>query len=382
MSSALRIRKHEPPWAQRSLHIAHVNAESGFSGGEHQLFLLMEGLRRRGHRNLLVCRPGSRVEAEGRARSVDTRPVPMKSDADLPSVLALRRALRSSEVDLAHLHTARATWLGGLAARLAGVPAITTRRMDRRVKRRSRPVHTLLVQRTVAISPAVVEHLVAAGLGPGRTRTIPSAVDPSALCPKRARSAVRAAEGLAPDAPLLLVLAALVRRKGVDVLLEALTRLAAEGLRPALWVAGEGPERGALERRSEALGLAPRVRLLGQRGDVADLLAACDVVVLPSRREGLGVAALEAAAAGRPVVASRVGGLLEVVEDRRTGLLVPPEDPTALANALHCLLRDDALRARLGRTGAARIGKRFGVDAMTDAYEHLYREVLGKGEPR
>ena len=89
-----------------------------------------------------------------------------------------------------------------------------------------------------------------------------------------------------------------------------------------------------------------------------------------------------AAAAGRPVVASRVGGLMDVVEDRRTGLLVPPEDPTALANALHSLMRDHALRARLGRTGAARIAKRFGVDAMTDAYEQLYREVLGKGEPR
>ncbi len=367
---------------ERPLHIAHVNAESGFSGGESQLFLLIESLRKRGHRNLLLCRPGSRVEAAARARAVDTRPIPMKTDVDLPSVLALRRALADSGADVAHLHTARATWLGGLAARLAGVPAITTRRMDRRVKRRSRPVHKLLVRRTVAISPAVAERLVAAGVSPAQTRTIPSAVDPRALVPKRGRRATRCAEGVAPDTTLLLVLAALVRRKGVDVLFEALARLSAEGLEPALWIAGDGPERGSLERRSDEMGLAPRVRMLGQRRDVADLLAACDVVVLPSRREGLGVAALEAAAAGRPVVASRVGGLMDVVEDQRTGLLVPPEDPDALAAALRWLLSDCALRARLGRAGADYIAQRFGVDAMTDAYERLYREVLVEGGPR
>jgi glycosyltransferase involved in cell wall biosynthesis len=161
-------------------------------------------------------------------------------------------------------------------------------------------------------------------------------------------------------------------------LLAALARLAEEGLRPALWIAGQGPARPALEKLARELRLEDRVRFLGQRSDVADLLSACDVFILPSRHEGLGVAALEAMAAGRPIVATRVGGLAEAVVHERTGLLVPPEDPAALATALARLLRDPALRARLGAEGPARIAEGFRADDLVEAYERLYGEVLAE----
>ncbi len=362
----------------RSLSIVHVDAERGFSGGEVQVFLLLEGLRRRGHHNLLVCPPASRAEARARACGLATRTVPMRNDADLPAVWRLRRVLREVAPDLLHLHTGRATWLGALAARGLGIPVLTTRRMDRTVKRnaRNRWLYRAGVRRAVAISPAVAEALLEGGVEPLRVRTIPSAVDPASLRPRRSRAAVRAAEGVAPEEPLLLALAALVRRKGIDVLLEALERLAAEGRAPRLWIAGDGPVRAALERQASAASLAERVRFLGRREDAADLLAACDVFVMPSRREGLGVAALEAMAAGRPVVASRVGGLATAVLDARTGLLVPPEDPAALAEALSTLLGDGALRARLGAAGPARVAADFGAEGMVEAYEKLYRELL------
>jgi glycosyltransferase involved in cell wall biosynthesis len=225
----------------------------------------------------------------------------------------------------------------------------------------------------------VRERLVRSGVAPETTRIIPSAVDPDATQPRAGRSTTRARESLAADTPCLLVLASLVARKGIDVLLDALARLGARAPQPVLWIAGEGPERDALERRAHVLGLTQRVRFLGRRSDAGDLLAACDVFVLPSRLEGLGVAALEAMAAARPVVASAVGGLAEAVEHESTGLLVPPEDPDALAAALARLLEDPALGKRLGDAGPARVREHYAAERMVEAYEALYTDVLAEG---
>jgi glycosyltransferase involved in cell wall biosynthesis len=182
---------------------------------------------------------------------------------------------------------------------------------------------------------------------------------------------VRDELGARPDEIVVLALGALVRRKGYDLLLEALRRIQR---RPLVWIAGEGPERAALERQIGELG--GRARLLGRREDVPDLLGAVDIVALPSRAEGLGVAALEAMAAGRALVAARVGGLAELVADGRTGLVVPPEDPAALAGALKHLAEDADLRARLGAAGPARVAEGHLASQMVAAYRELYQQVL------
>ena len=365
---------------ERTLAIAHVDAEDGFSGGEVQVFLLMEGLRRRGHRNVLVAPPGSASEAEARARGLDARSVPMRSSLDLPAVWRLARVLRGAEVDLVHLHTGRATWLGALAARRAGIAALATRRQDKALRRsaRSRLVHGRLLRRTVAISPAIEKRLRDGGVPAKRLTTIPSAVDAEALRSTRPRAEVRRELGIADGELLVLTLAALVPRKGVDVLVRAVAALASRPVR--LVVAGDGPERGALVELARACGVAARVVFLGARRDKAELLAACDVFALASHSEGLGVAALEAMAAERPVVASRVGGLGEAVEDGRTGLLVAPGDVAGLAAALARLHDEPALRERLGREGPSRVREGFDAEQMVAAYEQLYRDVLAEIE--
>jgi len=359
-----------------TLKVLHVDAERGFSGGEVQVLLLMEGLRGLGHRNTLACPPASRFEEAARKRGFEIVSVPMRGDLDLAAVVRLRRAVERVSPDLVHLHTGRATWLGGLAARWAERPALTTRRMDRPVKRgwRTRLIYQHLVTHAVAISPAVSRRLAEGHVAPGGLSTIASAVDPAALRDGRPVAEVRAELGLAGSDRVVLALASLVRRKGLDLLLEAFARLDVPDA--VLLVGGEGPERGPLEARAAALGLGPRARFLGRREDKAALLAACDVFCLPSRLEGLGVAALEAMAAGRPVVASRVGGLGEAVVDGRTGILVPPGDIGALAAALARLLDDRALRESLGSAGPGRIAEGFRADQMVSAYERLYRRIL------
>ena len=360
-----------------AMRIVHVDPERSFSGGEVQVFLLMEGLRRSGHECSLACVPGGAPEREARERAFVTHAIPMRSDLDLLAVPRLRRAFEDAKADLVHLHTGRANWLGGMAARLAGRPAISTRRMDRRVKRnwRTRWIYGSLVRYTAAISPAVERRLHDAGVPPERTRLVWSTVDPETLTPARSREAVRAVLGVEADEVLLLAAGALVPRKGLDVLLEALARLPAN---VRLCIAGEGPEREALEARAVAIGVEGRVTWLGRREDLPDLLAASDLFVMPSRAEGLGIAALEAMTAGRAVVASRVGGLGELVVDGETGRLVPPEDPEALAGALGELCADSQLRERYGGAGPARVAEGFLPHHMVDAYEELYREVLAE----
>jgi len=365
----------------RPLTVAHVDAERGFSGGEVQVFLLMEGLRRRGHRCVLFAPGGSRAADEARARDFPLRAAALRHDLDLISSARLARGFRAEGCDLVHLHTGRATWLGGIAAWRAGLPAVTTRRMDRPVRagRKTRAIYERLTAGVAAISPAVDECLRAGGVRPERIRVIPDSVDPESVVPRLARNHVRAREGAQPEDVVALTMARLVHRKGLDVLLHALAR----SERPErLWIAGDGPQRAALEALSVELGLGRRVRFLGHRDDKGELLGACDLFVLPSRAEGMGVAALEAMAAGRALIASRVGGLAQVIVHDRTGLLVPPEDVAALAAALERLSADGALRAALGGAGPGRIVEGYLPEQMVDGYEALYESVLSAGARR
>jgi glycosyltransferase involved in cell wall biosynthesis len=183
---------------------------------------------------------------------------------------------------------------------------------------------------------------------------------------------------LAGDAerPIVLAVGRLDAQKGHAYLLAA-----AADIPDALFVfVGEGRERSALEAQARALGVAERVRFLGHRDDVPDLLAACDVFVLPSRYEGLPLSVLEAMAAARPVVATAIEGTDEIVRHGETGLLVPPAAPSALAEAIRAVLADRALATRMGQAGRARVGREFSMSRMIDEVTGVYDELLERSE--
>ena len=170
----------------------------------------------------------------------------------------------------------------------------------------------------------------------------------------------------------VLTVANLRPEKAHEILLEAAALLAGRHPNLRFLLAGDGPRRPELAARIASLGLGERVGLLGHRDDVPALLAQADVFVLPSRSEAYPNAAIEAMAAGRPVVASGVGGLLDLIDHDRTGLLVPPDDPAALAGAIDALVSDPARAARLGAAAAAESAARHGFDRMVRAFEALY----------
>jgi glycosyltransferase involved in cell wall biosynthesis len=215
-------------------------------------------------------------------------------------------------------------------------------------------------------TPDIVAHLRRAGWPAERTHYLPNFVD---AAPAAALS--RAALGTAETAPLLLALGRLHRNKGFDLLLEALAQLP----ETQCWLAGEGPERAALEAQAERLGLGARLRLLGWREDAAALYAAADLLVCPSRHEPLGNVVIEAWAHGLPVVAAASVGPASLIEPEENGLLVPLEDPAALAQAIKRVVEEQGLAARLAEGGRAAFAAGYTRDAVVTRYMEFFQQV-------
>lgn len=354
------------------MHVLHVDPERAWGGGEAQVMHLARALAARGHAQEIAADPDGTLWQAAAAAGIPCLPLRIRNHVDVRAALALRRLVAGH--DVVHFHTARAHALAPLC-RGSGARLVVTRRMD--YVPAGGPYVRLLynhaVDAVIAISEGVRVALERVGIRAERIRVVPSGIDPAALVPPvGARETLRATWRVPPDAPLVLVLGALERRKGHAVLLAAAERLAPAALGLRYVFCGVGREAGALERAAATLD--GTVRFAGFRTDVAACLAAADVVVVPSLQEGLGVAALEAMAAGRPVVASRVGGLAEAVVHDETGLLVAPGDPNGLATALARLAGDPALRARLGAAGSARVLARFTADKMADGTLACYGE--------
>jgi glycosyltransferase involved in cell wall biosynthesis len=232
------------------------------------------------------------------------------------------------------------------------------------------------VDGVVAISRVIAELLAQAGVERGKIRHIPSGIDP-------ARFISADAHELLFKNPLVIGSAAVLEaRKGHKILLEAAALLKADGVNLSYQLAGAGPLRHQLEQQAAHLGLQEEVQFLGFVSDISKFLAAIDIFVMPSLHEGLGVAVLEAMAAGKPVVASRVGGLAESVADGVTGILVPPANATALAQGIAKLVHDRSLAREMGLRGQERVARHFTLEQMAAANESYYYELLGAARER
>lgn len=301
-------------------------------------------------------------------------------DLPLGDPASLCETLKRWRADILHVHAGIA-WEGhdlAEAGRRAGIPTILrTEHLpfvltdpDQIARHRAQ---VALLDAVVCVSQASADSFREAGLDPTRLHAIPNGIHPRQA--ERDRAAVRQALAIAPDATVLLVVARLTEQKGHAVLLDALARI--RGQMPGLvcLVAGDGPLRAALEQRARALGLGHAVRFLGSRRDVADLMAAADALVLPSLFEGLPLVVLEAMAAGLPVVATRIGGTSEAVEDGVSGWLAEPGDADALARTLLRRLPDRAALARAGEAARDRFRRRFQAGTMAEVTATLYRQL-------
>ncbi|MCK6387114.1 MAG: glycosyltransferase [Zoogloea sp.] len=360
------------------MKILHVEAGKHLYGGARQVLYIVEGLAARGVTNLLACPAGSEM---ARQQPAGTRVVAMKmgGDGDLGMVSRLASLIRAEKPDLVHLHSRRGadTW-GGLAARLAGVPCVLSRRVDNPESRLAVAIKYRLYDHVITISEGIRQVLLSEGLAPGKVSCVRSAVDATPYLVPVDRAAFCAEFGLPPDALVAGVVAQLIPRKGHRYLLAALPALLARHPALKVLIFGQGPLEAELRAEVEAAGLAGAVRFTGFRHDLPRWLGGLDMLIHPADMEGLGVSLLQASAAAVPIVTSRAGGLPEAVQDGVTGILCPPGDVTALAAAIDRLAGDAALRARFGAAGRARILAEFSIDAMVDGNLRIYRQVLGR----
>lgn len=338
-----------------ALRILHVDTGRGWRGGQAQVDLLVAGLASGGETQLVAAPDGPLADRVA-ARGIPVVRFAPHGDLDVAAAWSLALRARAFRPDVVHLHDARAHALGWLAARAAGAACVVSRRVAFGATVRlphAFKYRRLPVDRFLALSGPVRAELVALGIPSERIDLVPDAVDVAAVeqavAAARAdgRAAARRAVAGAGDGPVVGTIAAFTREKGQDLLLVACARART---RPRVLLQGSGPEEEALRR------LAASTAGVGfvAGDDPFTTLAAIDLLVVPSRAEGLGSIVLAAQAAGVPVVAAATGGLPEIVQDGRTGLLVPAEDPEALAAALDRALDDpEATRARAREARAA-----------------------------
>ena len=242
-------------------------------------------------------------------------------------------------------------------------------------------VNSGIATHMVAVSKQVLDYAVQReGVRPERVTVIENGIEPLAINTLKAtdNAALRAELDVPQMGLLLLTTGRLTIQKGHTVLLQAIARVAPQIPHVVFAFAGEGPQRPTLEAQAAQLGIAKQVRFLGLRRDVDQLLLATDIFVQPSLWEGLSLAMLEALLSGTPVLATRVEGVVDVIEGGNTGLLVPPNDSAALAAAILRLVADPALRQRLGRAGQAHAKAHYSVDRMAVEYEALLKKQLNE----
>jgi len=359
--------------------VVHLVIGGEVAGGQLVALRLARAARERGWEAAFVSPgPGGFVDLAAR-EGFQTRVVALGGALDLGSLARLRKALRAERADVLHTHVHFSlNVLGRISGRLAGVRVIAHMHAAnvfraggaaRRTQVALDNVTARLCSRIVAVSAATREELVRQGYPPGRVVVVRNGIDaPPPAAPVRP-------DGVPDAAPLLLHVGRLAPQKGQLELVEALARLTRRDA-VAVLVGKDLETDGRFERelvaRAAELGLGDRVVLTGYREDVAGLLAAADVFVLPSTAEGLPLTVLEAMAAARPVVATRVGGIPEAVVDGETGLIVPPEDVDALTGALDALLADPERARRLGESGRRRVEAEFSAAAMTGRVLDLY----------
>ncbi len=377
--------------------VLHVHTLPVVSGSGINTFLSMRGLDPARWEASLACAPGGRLEDLVRESGMAFVPVPdlvqpVDPLRDLRAALALRRVIRSGGYDLVHTHNSKAGFVGRLGAHWAGTAKVVhtvhgfafhdqeppaRRALFRFLERRAARWcdHMIFISRPLQ-DWAGRERIVC----PGGQSVIYSGIEPERFAPAGPdeRAALRDRWGLPRDAPVAGIVSKLWEGKGHDTLLGALAGLRRRLPGARLLVVGEGELRPRLEALATELGVREAVVFTGFLQDVRPAVGAMDVSVLPSLFEGMGRVLLEAMAMGLPVVASRVGGIPDVVDDGVTGLLVPPGDGPALTRALETMLTDGALAARMGAAGRARVDERFGARAMAASIEKVYLDLLGE----
>jgi len=308
---------------------------------------------------------------------------------DIAGLWRLRRYLVAHPYDIVHTHTSKAGFVGRAAAWMAKVPAIVHTVHGFAFHEESSQValraYSFLERRAahwchrlVTVSRFHRQWALELGIGyPGQIVAIPNGIPAMRVAPSRSSEAVRTELGIAPGTVAVMVPGRLAPQKGLEYLVEAFELLARRGQRDVvLVIVGDGILREPLQQKCRELGIEDRVVFTGYREDIGDVVSASDYIVLPSLREGLSIALLEAMAAGKPIVTTSIGSNLEATDNGRVARIVPPKDVVALADSIEYLLQHPDVAGDMGKAARERFEACYTEKRMLDDYLSLYHELL------
>jgi glycosyltransferase involved in cell wall biosynthesis len=368
------------------MNLLQIRPRIEIGGASEYLLTLGEGLTERGHNVVVVSGGGELGERARRfsSRYVDTVPLSsliarrteLRQVANLArSVHEVARIVRDERVDIIHSHHRFAALVSRIVSTLTGVPLVSAMH---ELRRDARALTRLgLGQRVVTLSEMMRIFVIETyGVDSERVRVIPMGIDmPAPICAAR-REELRTDLGLRAGDPVIGCVARLVGRKGHAYLVDAMRDVSKTHPQARLLLVGDGDKRPALETAVLELGLEANVLFLGFRPDVADLLELVDFTVLPSLQEEFGLVLLESLAHERPVVATSIGAIGEIVKTGENGFLVPPHDGEALARSIRAMIDDPGAAREMGKRGRELVERRYTKQTFLDETEALYRDLV------
>ncbi len=367
--------------AQAIKTVLYLSTSSGPGGAERVISNLAASLDPEKYRAILcLFRPGW-LQERSENHAVRTYIIPMHGMTDWRWILRIRHLLREERVDLIHAHEFDANVHGAFVAKLSGIPLVATihgknyfwEKLRRRLAYRLVSRCATMVAVSENLKQFIVENV---GISAGRVQVLYNGVEGSPHCEGGSVDECRKELGLPKDDQVVGVVGNLYPVKGHQYLIAGIPAVLEQCPNTSFVFAGRGQLEAELTEQVYRLGLEKRVHFIGLRQDIPRILAMLDVFVLPSLSEGLSMAILEAMVAGKPVVATRVGGNPELVVDGETGFLVPPRDSQALAESMVVLLTNKKLAAQLAENGKRRAEGQFSLGNMVRAYQTLYDDCL------
>lgn len=367
--------------------LAELAGSAGYGGGERYLELLFDRLDRTRFRPLLICPEPGPFVGKMTARGIPTSVVDLAPLFNPAALFRLVQVLKRGRVTILQTHGARANVYGRLAGWLAGVPCVVSTvhnsMKDYEVSRLKQWSYGAVLRLTLPLAHRIIcvseatrrDVLDDCPEAAARATTVSNGVDLASFDRPTDGGKIRR-EWCIGNGPVLLTVARLTEQKGHRYLIEALPGLLSEWPTLVCLFVGEGECRESLRALARTRGVEQSCRFAGSRDEVIDWYAAADVVVLPSLSEGFPFVVLEALAMSRPVVATHVNGVPEIIEEGKTGLLVPPRDSGALEDAIRRVLRDPAWAAKMGKAGRARVAARHTVGRMIHETVTVLEETL------
>jgi glycosyltransferase involved in cell wall biosynthesis len=361
------------------MKILHLNTERTWRGGEQQTLYLLQLLKERGVFCHLVCQAGSPMAERALKAGVEVFPMTMRGEIDLAAGFRIRNLINEFKYNIIHSHTSHAHSLAFLASINSGVIRLVTRRVDFSIFRRSflklsGIKYRYLADYYIAISQKIKDVMVNDGISGQRIFVVHSGIDPHRFRHATGDHLLSEFE-IKTNQKVVINVAHLAEHKGQTYLVRAIPRVLAKLPDTRFFIVGQGELMEKLKQTASEVGLKRELIFTGFRADVADFYQIADLFVMSSVQEGLGTAVLDALALAKPVVATTSGGLPEIIDDGKSGRLVAPADPEALAAGIVDMLTHAERAGSMAAAGRERVLRDFSVDAMVtkniDVYQHI-----------